>query len=326
MPMQYSRLGRTGLDLSILSLGSGGPNQFGQMRHVSRKNIYGLVRRALDFGINYFDTASAYSNSESILGQALRGIPRDQYYLSSKVFPLNENVFINAAEAKRRVERSLRKLSVDTLDILYFHKVRPELYDETLERLMPVLEDLRAEGKIRHIGITESSNNDPQHSMLKRALRDDLFDTIMVSYHIANRSAELEVLPLALAKNVGVIGIVPARHLVSRNTRERLKLFSRALISCFTSAPSPNGLNQRLRVALSALRQSRSSRGSVAREGGGDSLVLPAAAYTFAVSHPAVATVLTGTTNPAHLEQNVQAALARPLTTKEIDQLQAILQ
>jgi len=312
--MQYRRLGRTGLDLSILSLGSGGPNQFGQMRYVPRKDIYRLVRRALDFGINYFDTASAYSDSESLLGEALRGVPRDRYYLSSKVFPLHENKFINAAEARRRVEESLRKLRVDTLDICGFHKVRPELYDETLERLMPVLQDLRTEGKIRHIGISESSNHDPQHSMLMHALRDDLFDTIMVSYHFANRSAEQKVFPMAQVKDVGVIGMLPARHLVRRNALERLGLFSRTMLSCFASWPRPNDLVQRLRVALSALRQSSSNRElAITRQSGEGSLVLPAAAYTFAISHPAVATVLTGTTNEAHLEQNVRAAVSQAL-------------
>ena len=324
--MQYRRLGRTGLNLSVLSLGSGGPNQFGQMRYVPKKDICALVRRALDFGINYFDTANAYTNSEILLGEALRGIPRDRFYLSSKVFPLHENAFINAADVRRRVEQSLRKLGVDTLDIFCFHKVRPELYDETTERLMPALQDLRAEGKIRHIGITESSNHDPQHRMLKRALQDNLFDTIMVSYHMVNRSAELEIFPLAQAKDVGVIGMLPARHLVSRNLRERSMVFSRALRACLASKPTPNDLIIRLRVALSALLQAGSNRQpSVIRESGEDSLVLPAAAYTFAISQPAITTVLTGTTNSVHLEQNVRAALARALTPKEIDQLQILL-
>jgi L-galactose dehydrogenase len=325
--MRYRRLGRTDLNLSILSLGSGGPNQFGQMRYVPRKDICRLVRCALDFGINYFDTASAYSDSESLLGEALDGVPRDRYYLSSKVFPLDENVFINAAEVRRRVERSLRKLRVDTLDICCFHKVRPELYSETLERLLPTLQDLRTEGKIRYIGISESSNHDSQHSMLKRALQDDLFDTIMVSYHCANRSAEQHVFPMAQANDVGVIGMLPARHLVHRNALGRVGLFSRTLLSCFASRPRSNDLVQRLRVAFSALRQPSSNQElSIPRQSGDSSLVLPAAGNTFAISHPAVSTVLTGTTDVAHLEQNVRAALARKLTPMEIDQLEAIFQ
>jgi len=325
--MQYRRLGKTGFNLSILSLGSGGPNQFGQLRYVSRKNIHGLVRRALDLGINYFDTASGYSNSESILGEALRSIPRDQYYLSSKVFALHESKVISAAEARRLVERSLRRLGVDTLDILFFHRVLPEFYEETLERLMPAVQGLRAEGKIRHIGITESSKGDRHHRMLQRAVQDELFDTIMVGYGIDHRSADQELLPMALAKDVGVIGMVAARNLVTRNARERLKLFARALHSLVTSPPDPSKLNLRLRDTFSTLLQSGSSEGlSIAREHGKGFLELPAAGYTFAVSHPAIATVLTGTTDPVHLEQNASAALAPALTSQEIDRLRKLLQ
>jgi len=325
--MQYRKLGRTGLDVSVLSLGSGGLNQFGQMRYVPRKDIFTLVRHALDRGINYFDTASAYSNSESSLGQALRDIPREHYYLSSKVFPLDQNGFISAAEARRQVEQSLRTLGVETLDILCFHKVRPGIYQETLSRLLPAFQDLRAEGKIRHIGITESGSRDPQHIMLKRALQDDFFDVIMVSYHLANRSAELEVLPLAMAKDVGVVGMRSARHQVSRSAAERLKLFSRAFLGSFTSKSGMDRLKARLWVLRTSLRQPRPHRElSLAREGPGDELRLPAAGYTFAVSHPAVATALTGTTDLDHLEQNITAALAPALTPAEIDGLQALLQ
>jgi aryl-alcohol dehydrogenase-like predicted oxidoreductase len=325
--MQYRRLGKTGLNLSVLSLGSGGLNRFGQLRYVSRKSIHGLVRRALDLGINYFDTASGYSDSESILGEALRGIPRDQYYLSSKVFPLHENVIISAAEAQRLVERSLHRLGVETLDILFFHKVPPEVYEATLDRLMPTVQSLRAAGKIRHIGITESSKRDRQHRMLKRALQDDLFDTIMVSYQIANCTAEQEVLPMALAKDVGVVGMVAARHLVHRNIRERLKLFQGALRSLVSSPPDLNNLKLRLQAAYAPLLQiSSSGEHSIAREGREGILKLPTAGYTFVVSHPAVATVLTGTTNPVHLQQNVEAAMAPVLTSKEIDQLRKLLQ
>jgi L-galactose dehydrogenase len=325
--VQYRRLGKTGLKLSILSLGSGGPNQFGQLRFVSRKSIHGLVRYALDLGINYFDTASSYSHSESILGEALRGIPRNRYHLSSKVFPLHDNRFISVVEMRRLVERSLRRLGIETLDILFFHRVPPQFYEETLERLMPTVQSLRAEGKIRHIGITESSKRDRQHVMLRRALQDDLFDTVMVGYDIAHCSADQEILPVALAKDVGVIGMVAARNLAARNRRERLQLFSRALLSLASSPPSLNKLNARLRAAYSTLLQTRSSgERSVARESREGFLKLPAAGYTFAISHPALATVLTGTTNLVHLKQNVEAALAPELTPGEIGKLRRLLQ
>lgn len=116
---------------------------------------------------------------------------------------------------------------------------------------------------------------------------------------------------MAMAKGVGVIGMLPARHLVRRNALERLGLSVRTLRSCFESRPRPNDLVQRLRVAFSALRQSSSNRElSMARKSGEGPLELPAA-YTFAISHPAITTVLTGTTNETHLEQNVRAVVSQ---------------
>jgi len=324
--MEYRRLGRTGLSVSVLSLGSGGPNRFGQSRYTSRHRILRLVRHALELGINFFDTASSYGQSESLLGKALQGVPRDRYYLSSKVLPVNANAVISAAEVRRLVDRSLHRLGVEELDILQLHRVPREFYEKALDRLMPELERLRIEGKIRYIGITESSHLDPQHRMLKHALQDNLFDTVMVAYNLANRHAEQDVFPLALAKDVGVIGMVAARHLVSRSTVERLKLLSRALISLAASPPSRDKLKIRLQGTLSTLKRTKTGRGiSVPRESGDKPLTLPSAAYTFTASHSAIATVLTGTNDLSHLEQNLEAALAPALTSEEIRQLRLML-
>ena len=325
--MQYRRLGRTGLQVSILSLGSGGPNQFGQMRHVARRDILGLVRRALDLGINYFDTASGYGESEALLGEALQGVPRDSYRVASKFFPRRGSTFLDVSEARRLVERSLRRLRVDALDIAYFHRVRPQHYTQTMERLMPLLQDLRAAGKIRHIGISESSKRDPQHRMLEHALRDDLFDAVMVAYALADSRAEQVILPRAQAQDVGVVGMVAARNLVGRTAGERIALFLAALRSLVASPTSPGTLPIRLVDALGTLRPGRlRGKPMIARKGGKGELQLPSAGYTFALSHPAVATVLTGTNNPAHLLQNVAAALAPALTPEEILELRELLQ
>ncbi|MGD2128295.1 MAG: aldo/keto reductase, partial [Lysobacterales bacterium] len=87
LEMRYRRLGRTGLEVSLLGLGSGGPNQFGQLRSVPRSQVVSLVRYALDLGVNFFDTAAAYADSEEILAEALSGVPRDRYLLASKFVP-----------------------------------------------------------------------------------------------------------------------------------------------------------------------------------------------------------------------------------------------
>jgi aryl-alcohol dehydrogenase-like predicted oxidoreductase len=324
--MQYRRLGRTGLNVSMLSLGSGGPNRFGQSRYTPRNSILRLVRHALELGINFFDSASSYGQSETLLGKALQGVPRDGYYLSTKVLPVNRHTIISAAEARRLVKQSLHRLGLEELDILHLHRVTPQFYEKVRDRLMPELERLRAEGKIRYIGITESSHLDPQHRMMKHALQDDCFDTVMVAYNLANLSAEEELFPLAMTKDVGVIGMVAARHLVSRSAGERLKLLSRALVSLAASPPGRDKLKIRLQGVLSTLKPTTAGQIiPVPRDSGGEPLLLPRAGYTFAVSHPAIATVLTGTNDLSHLEQNLEATLAPALTSEEVRLLRVML-
>jgi aryl-alcohol dehydrogenase-like predicted oxidoreductase len=148
----------------------------------------------------------------------------------------------------------------------------------------------------------------------------------MVAYNLTNPCAEEEILPLALAKDVGVIGMVAARHLVSRSMGERLKLLTRALKGLATSPPNRDKLKIRLQGALSTLKQTTSKRIiPVPRDSGEGSLMLPGAGYTFVASHPAIATVLTGTNDPTHLAQNFAATLAPALTSEEIRQLRVML-
>ena len=86
--MEYRRFGRTGLSVSVMGLGSGGPSQLGQGSGVPEAEAAGVVRRALDLGINLIDTAADYRESEAILGRALRGVPRERYILCTKFSPV----------------------------------------------------------------------------------------------------------------------------------------------------------------------------------------------------------------------------------------------
>ena len=113
--MEYRRLGRTGLNVSMLSLGSGGPNRFGQSRYTPRNGILRLVRHALELGINFFDTASSYGQSESMLGKALQGIPRDSYYVYQGASQETRRTIIAAGASiflvETRISGSVKALS-----------------------------------------------------------------------------------------------------------------------------------------------------------------------------------------------------------------------
>ena len=325
--MRYRRLGRTELRVSQLSLGTGGPNRLGQSRYLSRRGIDRLLRGALDLGVNLFDTSGAYEDSESLLATALRGIPRERYYLSSKVFPWRKERLLDPSEVRGLVERSLRHLRSDTLDLLLLHRVTPRDYAEARDRVLPELERLRAQGKFRFLGISESSTRDPQHRMLQQALEDDLFDTIMVTYHPGFEAAEQTVLPRALERDVGVIGMAAVRHLVPRNAAARSEVLLRTLASLFTAPPrNRDRLFARVRAAYDdAFRPAAQPLPSVVLGKTRTALPMPEAVYTFVASHPAVASVLTGTTNQRHLERNVAAVSAPALSEEEASELRSIL-
>lgn len=288
--MQYRNLGSTGLDISILSLGSGGPNQFGQKKYVPRPRITDLVRLSIEIGINFFDTAPTYGESEAILGDALRDVPRDGFMVATKFSPVYEGRVASPKRVVESVERSLKKLRLDTIDLLQFHLVTPDIYQKVTESLIPVVENLRREGKFRFLGITESTSRDKCHDMLGMALEDDVFDSIMLAYGPANRAAEKDILDKAANKGVGVICIASVRQMLGTPARK-------GNYTAGVGKPSRD-------MFCSIWNQDAGNSTTAPRD-----ISNPALAYKYSISHPAVSTVLTGTTDMEHLMNNALAVL-----------------
>lgn len=306
--MQYRLLGRTGLQVSLVSLGTGGPSQFGQRTGLSFAEQQALVRRALDLGINLFDTAAAYRESEALLGRALAGVPRDRYVLATKCTPFQrepDGAVVAAAEIERQCEQSLRNLQTDVIDIYQFHGVVPARYHEVVERLYPVMLRLREQGKIRFIGITELFFSDPAHEMLRMAVPSGLWDTVMLKYGILNQVAAQEVLPRCQEQQIGVLNMASVRVKLTRP--EELQALIRDWVS--------RGL-----VPAGALPEQDPLGWLV--QGPVDSVI--SAGYKFAAAHPAISTVLTGTASIAHLEANVAAILGEPLPDAHLRRLQEL--
>lgn len=203
--MLYRPLGRTGEKVSVVSLGSGGPSRLGQVRGAPREDMARLVRTALGLGVTFFDTAPAYGESEEILGEALAGVDRSSYLVATKVTVAAGGRDRTPQDADASVTRSLRRLRTDHIDILQLHGVRPASYRHALGAILPVLERRRAAGDVRFVGITEASGHDPTHATLTLALDEARFDTVMVAYNRAHRSAEEEVFPRAAAAGTAVI-------------------------------------------------------------------------------------------------------------------------
>ena len=123
--MEYRTLGRTGLQISLLGMGTGGHNCLGQTTDPPRprEEIVRFLRQVFDLGVNLFDTAPAYMDSEAILGQALVELPRDEVVISTKVGlasygPDREVVVATPEGIEASVEASLRRLQVEALDLV----------------------------------------------------------------------------------------------------------------------------------------------------------------------------------------------------------------
>jgi|DewCreStandDraft_5_1066085.scaffolds.fasta_scaffold00028_220 aryl-alcohol dehydrogenase-like predicted oxidoreductase len=306
--MKYRTLGRTALQVSLVSLGTGGPSNFGQRTGLSFAEQDALVHRALDLGINLFDTAAAYRESESLLGRALADVPRDRYILATKCTPFQreqEHVVVAPEEIERQCEQSLRNLRTDVIDIYQFHGVIPARYHEVVERLYPVMLRLREQGKIRFIGITELFFSDPTHEMLRMAVPSSLWDTVMLKYGILNQAAAREVLPLCQEHHIGVLNMASVRVKLTRP--EELQ----ALIQEWVA----RGL-----IPAGALPEQDPLGWLV--QGPVDSVI--SAGYKFAAAHPAISTVLTGTANIHHLESHVAAILGEPLPEAHLRRLQEL--
>ena len=116
--MQYREIGETGIKVSLLSYGTGGPSQFGQKTGLDDTGRATLVSRAIDLGINLFDTAEDYGESEGMLGRALKGHARDSYLIGTKwSYRRPDGIATDPKTATRSLEQSLRLLQTDYVDI-----------------------------------------------------------------------------------------------------------------------------------------------------------------------------------------------------------------
>ncbi len=292
--MDYTILGRTGLRVSVAGLGCGGPSRLGQSQHKTERESIKLVQLALDMGVNLIDTAESYG-TEPIVGRALDGVRRDQVILSTKKTPVPSSHPDPGIELRKSLEKSLRQLQTDYIDIFHLHGIEPEEYEYVVSKLVPPLMKLRQEGKFRFLGITEAFIPDPRHVMLRSALDDDCWDVVMVGFNMLNQMARTEVFPKTRERNIGVLNMFAVRRALSRPARLRqivADLKQRGIIDADTCDDGN---------PLGFVLQSR------------DILSIPEAAYRYCRHEPGVHVVLTGTGNPEHLKKNLENLSKPPL-------------
>jgi L-galactose dehydrogenase len=309
--MDKTTLGRTGLSVSVACLGGGGASKLGQRHGATFEHSVNVVKAALDAGVNFLDTAAIYK-TEAIVGEAIKGRPRESIVISTKNLITQpgsdehgEN-FVTPAEYKAEIERSLKRLGTDYVDIFHLHGILAHQYKRCIDDFLPVVERLRDEGKVRFIAISERFYHDTQHEMLRLALNDDHFDVMMVGLNMINQSALRDILPAAKKKNIGI----QSMHAV------RGKLASREGVRALIEAVVESG-------EVDAADIDRDDPlGFVLKESGASSIV--EACYRFNRHAPGCDTVLTGTGNIAHLKDNLRAIGGKPLPAPVVEKLARI--
>jgi len=320
--MQLRVFGRTGMRLSVLGFGCGAVG--GLMVRGDAADQERTIARAIAAGVNYFDTAVQYGDgqSETNLGRVLQQLKPANVAVGTKVrLPPGEFGRIDEA-IRTSLEGSLARLRLDRVDILHLHNPitgnggGPALsVRQVLDEVAPVFERLREQGKIRFLGITALGET----AALHRAIEARVFDSAQVVYNMLNPSAAGALPPRYPAQDygrlfdhteasgVGVVGIrvlaggalsgSPARHPIAG------------------PAPEPIGSAMRYDADIDRARRLM----PLIEEGFAASLT--EAATRFALSHPAMGTILVGMATPQQFEDALAAVEKGPLPQAALDRL-----
>jgi aryl-alcohol dehydrogenase-like predicted oxidoreductase len=216
--MNLRTLGQSDLGITPIGIGAwaigGGRWEFGWGPQDDKKSM-DAIRAGLDRGINWVDTAAAYGlgHSETIVGKALKGLRTQPYVFTKCSLVWDETGEIShslqAASIQREAEASLRRLGVDTIDLYQIHwpawKGNPESASSgSLEEAMSALDKLQAEGKIRHIGVSNFNA-----SQMQRAMKIAPIVSLQPPYSLLAREVESSILPFARDHQIGVIVYSP---------------------------------------------------------------------------------------------------------------------
>jgi aryl-alcohol dehydrogenase-like predicted oxidoreductase len=317
--MEYVKLGRTGLEVSRICLGcmsygepSRGANQPWSLDEEASRPF---IKRALEAGINFFDTANVYSSgsSEEIVGRALRDFARrDDYVLATKVNgrmrPGPNGAGLSRRAIMAEIDASLTRLGMDYVDLYQIHRWDPSV---SIEETLEALNDVVRAGKVRYIGASsmyawqfaKALATSDRHGWAR-------FVSMQNLYNLLYREEEREMLPLCLAEGVGVIPWSPLdRGRLARNYWEVTS----------TRWESDRLGIQRRAQAPDADRTVVERVGEIARAHG---VPMSSVSLAWMLTKPMITAPIVGATKLAHLDEAVQAVDLK-LTAEEIVSLEA---
>ena len=293
--MEYRPLGRTGLEVSVLSYGASPLG--GVFGDNNEDRGIRAVHTALDLGINYIDVSPYYGNTraETVLGKALKGIRRDAYILATKVGRFGPGEYdYSAQRVMASVDESLRRMGVDFVDVIQCHDIEFSTPGQILNETLPALRQVQKQGKVRFIGVTGLPL-----SNFPAILDHTELDTILSFCHYTLFDTSLaELIPYLREKEVGIVNASPlSMGLLTRQ-----------------GPPAWHPASDRVKeTCAEAAAHCRSKGADIAK-----------LAVQFTLANPDIATTLVGTSKPEKITNNVKW-LEEPIDQELLIEVEAIL-
>ncbi|MDA0587255.1 MAG: aldo/keto reductase [Planctomycetota bacterium] len=294
--MEFRALGNTGLELSALSFGASSLGA--EFRQVDINEAMRSVQVALDRGMNFIDTSPYYGRgmSEVLLGPALRDIPRDSYYLGTKLGRYDANHFdFSAKRVVESVDVSLHRLGVEHFDIMLMHDVEYVDLQQILDETIPALRRLKESGKVRFIGMSGY----PMH-IFKTILAEEHLDVVLSYNHYTLQNTMFaDLVPFLKEKGVGIMNAAP---------------FSARLLTRAPLPPWHKATDEVRAVAKEAADHCWSKGVDIAQ-----------LALQFSLANTDMTTCVTGSANPGRVSQWVDWS-EKPLDEGLLSEVLAILE
>ena len=285
--MEYREIGKTGMKVSNISFGA---SSLGGVFH-SLKEESGIeaVNTAVDNGINFIDVSPYYGHlkAEKVLGKALKNIERGRYYLSTKVGRYGKDDVnywdYSGKKAKESVYESMERLNVDYIDLINIHDIEFADLEQVCNETLPALVDLRNEGVVKHVGITNLNLRHFKY-VIEHVPAGTVESVLSFCHYTLNDDALADYLDYFESKNIGIINASP---------------FSMGLLTergVPAWHPAPEALK---RLAKKAVDHCKAKGASIEE-----------LAVAFSVGNPRIATTLFSTTNPENVLKTIRYANA----------------
>ena len=280
--MKYNEIGNTGMVVSELSFGA---SSLGGVFHsIKESEAIDAVYTAIDLGINFIDVSPYYGHykAETVLGKALKNIPREKYYLSTKVGRYGKdgvNIWdYSAKKAQESVYESMERLNIDYIDLINVHDVEFSDMNQVVEETVPALIELRDKGLVGHVGITDLQLENLKW-VIDRVPQGSIESILSFCHYCLNDDKLADYLDYFQTNNIGVINASPLS----------MGLLSERGVPSWHPAPKP--LIEACKKAAAYCKEKN--------------YPIEKLAFQFAVSNPKISTTLFSTSNPTNVKNSV---------------------